>query len=122
MLQEVDGLALGDCAVIIMAGTMHVARALRSGRTVVAVLCDLAAQYAGKLYLPVFLRSRVACRHRLSLGLVAVFLIVQTMTESRYLIVYQIMPINYCDIWYFFIACPDALAILPVQYICQYMS
>ena len=57
-LQEVDGLALGGSAGINVAGAMHVARALGPGHTVVTVLCDLAARYAGKLYSPVFLQSR----------------------------------------------------------------
>ena len=57
-LQQDEGLALGGSAGINVAGAMRVARALGPGHTVVTVLCDLAARYAGKLYSPLFLQSR----------------------------------------------------------------
>ena len=57
-LAEHEGLALGGSSGVNIAGAMRLARDLPPGATVVTVLCDAGARYAGKLYNPAFLRAK----------------------------------------------------------------
>ena len=53
-----EGLLLGGSSGINIAGSIHLARELGPGHTIVTVLCDSGARYASKLFNPVFLRSK----------------------------------------------------------------
>ncbi len=57
-LIKTEGLSLGGSAGVNIAGAMRMARDLGPGHTIVTVLCDLGARYAGKLFNPEFLASR----------------------------------------------------------------
>ncbi len=57
-LVQSEGLSLGGSAGVNIVGAMHLARELGPGRTVVTLLCDCGARYAGKLFNPEFLRAR----------------------------------------------------------------
>lgn len=53
-----EGLSLGGSAGVNIAGAMRLARDLGPGKTIVTMLCDAGARYAGKLFNPEFLESR----------------------------------------------------------------
>tara|TARA_R110000744_G_scaffold1843_6_gene6920 strand:- start:77160 stop:78188 length:1029 start_codon:yes stop_codon:yes gene_type:complete len=53
-----EGLSLGGSAGVNIAGAMRLARDLGPGKTIVTMLCDVGARYAGKLFNPEFLASR----------------------------------------------------------------
>jgi len=53
-----EGLSLGGSAGVNIVGAMRLARDLGPGHTVVTLLCDGGARYAGKLFNPDFLRAR----------------------------------------------------------------
>lgn len=53
-----EGLSLGGSAGVNIAGAMRLARDLGPGKTIVTMLCDAGARYAGKLFNPEFLMSR----------------------------------------------------------------
>jgi len=53
-----EGLSLGGSAGVNIVGAMRLARDLGPGHTVVTLLCDAGARYAGKLFNPDFLRAR----------------------------------------------------------------
>ena len=57
-LVKTEGLSLGGSAGINIAGAMRLARELGPGKTIVTMLCDSGARYAGKLFNPEFLASR----------------------------------------------------------------
>jgi len=57
-LVKTEGLSLGGSAGINIAGAMRLARDLGPGKTIVTMLCDSGARYAGKLFNPDFLSSR----------------------------------------------------------------
>jgi len=53
-----EGLSLGGSSGVNIAGAMRLARDLGPGKTIVTMLCDVGARYAGKLFNPEFLASR----------------------------------------------------------------
>ena len=53
-----DGLLLGPSSGVNVAGAIRLGRELGPGKTIVTVLCDPGQRYAGKIYNPVFLRSK----------------------------------------------------------------
>ena len=53
-----EGLSLGGSAGVNIAGAIRLARELGPGHTIVTLLCDSGARYAGKLFNPDFLRAR----------------------------------------------------------------
>ncbi|RKQ96126.1 cysteine synthase A [Maricaulis maris] len=57
-LVKTEGLSLGGSAGINIAGAIRLARDLGPGKTIVTMLCDSGARYAGKLFNPDFLSSR----------------------------------------------------------------
>ncbi|MHA6287566.1 cysteine synthase A [Maricaulis sp. CAU 1757] len=57
-LVKAEGLSLGGSAGINLAGAVRLARDLGPGHTIVTMLCDSGARYAGKLFNPEFLASR----------------------------------------------------------------
>jgi len=57
-LVKSEGLSLGGSAGINIAGAIRLARDLGPGKTIVTMLCDSGARYAGKLFNPDFLSSR----------------------------------------------------------------
>ncbi|WP_375547553.1 cysteine synthase A [Oceanicaulis alexandrii] len=57
-LIQTEGLSLGGSAGVNIAGAMKLATDLGPGKTIVTLLCDSGARYAGKLFNPDFLRAR----------------------------------------------------------------
>lgn len=57
-LIKAEGLSLGGSAGVNIAGAMRLARDLGPGKTIVTMLCDAGARYAGKLFNAEFLESR----------------------------------------------------------------
>ena len=57
-LIQTEGLSLGGSAGVNIAGAMKLAKDLGPGKTIVTLLCDSGARYAGKLFNPDFLRAR----------------------------------------------------------------
>ena len=57
-LVETEGLSLGGSAGVNIAGAMALARDLGPGKTIVTLLCDTGARYAGRLFAPDYLRAR----------------------------------------------------------------
>jgi len=57
-LVQREGLSLGGSAGVNIAGAMRLARDLGPGKTIVTLLCDSGARYAGKLYNADYLRAR----------------------------------------------------------------
>ena len=57
-LVQTEGLSLGGSAGVNIAGAIRLAKTLGPGRTIVTLLCDSGARYAGKLFNPEFLRAR----------------------------------------------------------------
>lgn len=57
-LIENEGLSLGGSAGVNIAGAIRLARTLGPGRTIVTLLCDSGARYAGRLFNPDYLAAR----------------------------------------------------------------
>jgi len=57
-LVQTEGLSLGGSAGVNIAGAIRLAKTLGPGKTIVTLLCDSGARYAGKLFNPEFLRAR----------------------------------------------------------------
>jgi cysteine synthase A len=57
-LIQTEGLSLGGSAGVNIAGAIALAKDLGPGKTIVTLLCDSGARYAGKLFNPDFLRAR----------------------------------------------------------------
>ncbi|MEQ8404509.1 MAG: cysteine synthase A [Oceanicaulis sp.] len=57
-LIEHEGLSLGGSAGVNIAGAIRLARDLGPGKTIVTLLCDTGARYAGRLFDPDYLRAR----------------------------------------------------------------
>lgn len=57
-LVQTEGLSLGGSAGVNIAGAIALAKTLGPGKTIVTLLCDSGARYAGKLFNPEFLRAR----------------------------------------------------------------
>ena len=57
-LVEHEGLSLGGSAGVNIAGAIRLARDLGPGKTIVTLLCDTGARYAGRLFNPEYLRAR----------------------------------------------------------------
>lgn len=57
-LVQTEGLSLGGSAGVNIAGAIALAKTLGQGKTIVTLLCDSGARYAGKLFNPEFLRAR----------------------------------------------------------------
>lgn len=57
-LVEQEGLSLGGSAGVNIAGAMRLAKDLGPGKTIVTLLCDAGARYAGRLFNPEYLRAR----------------------------------------------------------------
>ena len=57
-LLEEEGLCMGGSTGINIAGAARMARDLGPGHTIVTILCDYGTRYSGKLYNPVFLKSK----------------------------------------------------------------
>ncbi|WP_287156858.1 cysteine synthase A [Euryhalocaulis sp.] len=57
-LVEEEGLSLGGSSGVNVAGAIRLAEALGPGHTVVTLLCDAGARYAGRLYNPEYLAAR----------------------------------------------------------------
>ena len=53
-----EGLSLGGSAGVNIAGAIRLARDLGPGRTIVTLLCDSGARYAGRLFNPEYLQAR----------------------------------------------------------------
>ncbi len=57
LVQE-EGLSLGGSGALNVTGAMRLAETLGPGKTIVTVLCDSGARYAGRLFNPAFLAER----------------------------------------------------------------
>jgi cysteine synthase A len=57
-LIQQEGLSLGGSAGVNIAGALRLARDLGPGKTIVTLLCDSGARYAGRLFNPDYLKAR----------------------------------------------------------------
>lgn len=57
-LIEHEGLSLGGSAGVNIAGALRLAKDLGPGKTIVTLLCDTGARYAGRLFNPDYLKAR----------------------------------------------------------------